>query len=129
MGVETLSGLPNWAYVTLGVLETIVIVSFAVEYALRLAVAERPWRYATSFYGVIDLLSFLPSSIGFFHTGAILDARALRTLRLLRLLRLLKIARYANAADRLRDVRLRQQDSGLRGHCILLFCKAIFPTD
>ena len=129
MGVETLSGLPNWAYVTLGVLETIVIVSFAVEYALRLAVAERPWRYATSFYGVIDLLSFLPSSIGFFHTGAILDARALRTLRLLRLLRLLKIARYANAADRLRDAWRLVKDEvivfGLAAVVVLYVCALI----
>jgi hypothetical protein len=103
MGVETLSGLPDWAYAALGVLETVVIVAFALEYVLRLAVAERPWRYVTSFYGVIDLLSFLPSLIGFFHAGSVLDARALRTLRLRRLLRLLKIARYANAADRLQD--------------------------
>lgn len=129
MGIETLSGLPDWAYAALGVLETIVIVAFALEYLLRLAVAERPWRYVTSFYGVIDLLSFLPSLIGFFHAGSVLDARALRTLRLLRLLRLLKIARYANAADRLQDAWRLVKDEvivfGLAAFAVLYVCALI----
>jgi voltage-gated potassium channel len=129
MGVETLSGLPDWAYAALGVLETVVIVAFALEYVLRLAVAERPWRYVTSFYGVIDLLSFLPSLIGFFHAGSVLDARALRTLRLLRLLRLLKIARYANAADRLQDAWRLVKDEvivfGLAALAVLYVCALI----
>ena len=34
---------------------------FSIEYAMRLLVVRRPWRYALSLWGVIDLLSILPT--------------------------------------------------------------------
>ena len=34
---------------------------FTLEYALRLLAAKRPLKYALSFYGVVDLLSILPT--------------------------------------------------------------------
>lgn len=103
MGVETVPDLPEGARSLLARFEVFVIAAFGSEYLLRLAVSERPGRYATSFYGVIDLLSFLPALIGALMAGSFLDGRALRTLRLFRLLRLLKFARYTDAAERLRE--------------------------
>lgn len=60
---------------------------FLVEYALRLVCAVKPLGYATSFFGLVDLLAVAPSLIGF----AIPGAPSLLTLRLLRLLRLFRV--------------------------------------
>jgi voltage-gated potassium channel Kch len=37
-----------------------ITVLFTVEYALRLWCVDRPWAYARSFFGVVDLLSIVP---------------------------------------------------------------------
>lgn len=91
---ETLPSLsPGWRQVLDG-FETFTVSAFAIEYLLRLAVASRPLKYATSFFGVIDFLSIAPVMF-----GAAFDGRTVRALRLVRLLRLFKLARY-NAAMR-----------------------------
>ena len=66
---------------------------FTIEYILRLACVRHPWRYAKSFYGIIDLLAVLPTYLAALVPGlhALLDVRVLR---LLRLFRLLKLAHY-----------------------------------
>ncbi|OGB25131.1 MAG: ion transporter [Burkholderiales bacterium RIFCSPLOWO2_02_FULL_57_36] len=66
---------------------------FTVEYLARLSCVKRPARYAKSFFGVIDLLSILPTYLAFLVPGAhvLLDVRILR---LLRMFRLLKLASY-----------------------------------
>ena len=63
---------------------------FTVEYALRLACVRRPWRYATSFYGIVDLLAVLPTYLVFFvpEVNALINVRLLRLLRVFRLLKL-----------------------------------------
>ena len=77
--------------------EIAIVVVFTAEYAARLWVAERRLRFATSFFGVIDLLAVLP-----FWLGLALDTRSARLLRLLRLVQLLKLARYSAALRRLK---------------------------
>jgi voltage-gated potassium channel len=63
---------------------------FTLEYLLRLYVVVKPWRYATSFFGVIDLMSILPTYLSFFVVGtqSLLVIRALRLLRIFRVLKL-----------------------------------------
>jgi voltage-gated potassium channel len=63
---------------------------FTVEYVLRLACVRHPWRYATSFYGIVDLLSVLPTYFAFFvpEASALIDVRMLRLLRIFRILKL-----------------------------------------
>lgn len=63
---------------------------FTVEYLARLACVQHPWRYATSFFGVVDLLSILPTYLAFFvpEAQAFLDVRVLRLLRVFRILKL-----------------------------------------
>ncbi len=75
----------------------IVTVLFTLEYGLRLWVSERPRRYARSFLGVVDLLSFLPFYLGFFVPG-MQYTRVVRMLRLLRVFRILKLARFMGEA-------------------------------
>lgn len=66
---------------------------FSVEYLARLACVRRPLRYATGFFGVVDLLAVLPAYLAMLVPGAhvLLDVRILR---LLRIFRILKLAAY-----------------------------------
>lgn len=63
---------------------------FAIEYAARLSCVRHPWRYARSFFGIIDLLSFLPAwiALAFPEAQALMDVRVLRLLRAFRVLKL-----------------------------------------
>ena len=71
-------------------LEWIFTVVFTLEYIVRLYCVHRPMKYVTSFYGVIDLLSILPTylSIIFAGTQSLLVIRALRLLRVFRIFKL-----------------------------------------
>ncbi len=68
---------------------------FTAEYLLRLACVQRPMRYATSLFGVIDLLAVLPTYVAIFVPDAyvLMDVRVLR---LLRVFRVLKLVPYMN---------------------------------
>jgi voltage-gated potassium channel len=61
---------------------------FSVEYVLRLCAVRRPLAYATSFFGVIDLLAVLPTFASLLLPGAqsLVVVRALRLLWVFRIL-------------------------------------------
>jgi len=71
-------------------LEWFFTLLFTAEYLLRLACVERPWRYARSFYGVVDLVSVVPTYLAVFvpELHALIDVRVLRMLRVFRILKL-----------------------------------------
>jgi voltage-gated potassium channel len=77
-----------------GALEWAFTFVFTVEYVARLSCLRRPWRYARSFYGVIDLLALLPTYLAILIPGlsVLIDVRILR---LLRVFRIFKMSRYA----------------------------------
>lgn len=66
---------------------------FTLEYALRLAVVKRPFRYAFSTWGLIDLLSILPTYLSLLFPGS-QSLLVVRILRILRLFRILKLTQY-----------------------------------
>lgn len=71
---------------------------FTLEYLLRLICVRHPLRYATSLFGVIDLLAILPTYIALFvpEAYALIDIRVLRLLRIFRILKLaLYVAEYS----------------------------------
>ena len=70
-----------------GVLEWIFTGLFTVEYLLRLACVQHPVRYARSFFGIVDLLSVLPTYLALLFPGlhALIDVRVLRLLRVFRI--------------------------------------------
>lgn len=74
----------------LNTLEWFFTLVFLLEYLARLSCVLRPVRYARSFFGVIDLLSIVPSFLALFFPGAhaFLDIRILRLLRIFRILKL-----------------------------------------
>lgn len=82
--------------------EWVFTILFTVEYLLRLWCVREPVRYATSFFGVVDLLAILPTYLSLFVTGSGV-LLVIRVLRILRLFRILKLARYISAADMLID--------------------------
>jgi voltage-gated potassium channel len=77
-----------------GVFEWIFTGLFTLEYLGRLACVNRPLRYATSFYGVIDLLALLPTFLVSF-TPELAYLIDVRVLRLLRVFRIFKLSRYS----------------------------------
>lgn len=62
-------------------------VLFTIEYGLRLYSAPNRWKYATSFFGIVDLLAIAPSYVGLFFVGT----QHLLIVRILRLLRIFRI--------------------------------------
>jgi voltage-gated potassium channel len=84
----------------LRVLDWVFTIVFLAEYVLRLWVARRRLRYALSFFGLVDLLSILPSFIGIVVSGAH-SLLVIRVLRLLRVFRVLKIVRMLGEANQL----------------------------
>jgi voltage-gated potassium channel len=72
--------------------EWIFTLLFTIEYILRLYCVGRPLAYATSFFGVVDLLAVLPTYLSIFIPGTqyFLVIRVLRVLRIFRVLKLVK---------------------------------------
>ncbi len=91
---------------------------FTAEYVLRLLVVDRPWRYARSFFGVIDLLSILPSFIELLLAGSG-HLMVIRMLRVLRIFRILKLTEYTGASHQMLDALKRSRNK------ILVFLVAV----
>ncbi len=77
----------------LAVAEWFFTVLFTIEYVLRLYCVGKPLRYATSFFGIVDLLAIVPTPLSalFPRAGAL---SVVRTLRILRVFRVLKLVHY-----------------------------------
>jgi voltage-gated potassium channel len=88
--LESVASLREHAAAPLQAAEWFFTALFTVEYVARLAVVERPVRYARSFFGIVDLLAVLPTYLSFLLPGAhsLLVIRALRLLRIFRILKL-----------------------------------------
>lgn len=71
---------------------------FTVEYVTRLICAPRPFAYARSFFGLVDLASILPTYLSLFLPGS-QYFQVIRLLRVLRVFRVLKLAEYVGEAD------------------------------
>ncbi len=76
--------------------EWVITAIFTLEYILRIAIVNKPFRYIFSFYGVIDLLSVIPTYLSLLIVGS-QSLIVIRVLRLLRVFRILKLTRYTQA--------------------------------
>jgi voltage-gated potassium channel len=94
--IETLPHLSPTSQQWLYGIEVITVLIFTVEYLLRLYLAESKPGFVFSFFGIIDLLAFLP-----FYVASGVDLRAIRLFRFLRLFRAFKMVRYSKAIRRL----------------------------
>ncbi|MCB0644204.1 MAG: ion transporter [Phaeodactylibacter sp.] len=75
------------------ILEWVVTILFTIEYILRLLSVRRPIVYATSFFGVIDLLAILPTYLSLLFAGTKYFV-VIRILRLLRVFRIFKLGHF-----------------------------------
>lgn len=77
-------------FLTFQTLEWLFTAIFTLEYLARLACVRHPWRYARSFYGVVDLIAVLPTYLAllFPEVHALIDVRVLRLLRVFRIFKL-----------------------------------------
>jgi voltage-gated potassium channel len=70
--------------------EWMFTILFTIEYTARLVSIERPLRYATSFFGIVDLVAVLPTYLAILYpeAQALIDVRILRLLRCFRIFKL-----------------------------------------
>ena len=99
--LDTYNGIHDRYALLLDVIEFLTVSAFAVDYFLRLYTADFKYRgmsrgkamarYAFSFGGIIDLISFLPVYLPFFFPSG---AAAFRLVRVIRIFRLFRINAY-----------------------------------
>ena len=80
------------------VIEWFFTIAFTLEYFLRIWLVRKPSKYIFSFYGIVDLLSCLPTYLTLLdpsHTGF----AVIRVLRLLRMFRVLKMVKHVRGAN------------------------------
>jgi voltage-gated potassium channel len=70
---------------------------FSIEYLLRIWSSPKPWKYIFSFWGLVDVLSILPTYVDLFFPGYhyLLTVRIFRLLRVFRILKLIRFNREA----------------------------------
>lgn len=81
-------------------LEWVITIFFTIEYILRLICVYKPSRYALSFFGIIDLVSVLPSYLELMF-GMTSYFIAVRAMRLVRVFRIFKLAKFLNESNSL----------------------------
>ena len=74
---------------------------FSIEYFVRIISVRKPLSYIFSFYGLVDLLSIIPTYLGLFVTANTNSLTVIRSLRLLRVFRILKLGKYLKEAKTL----------------------------
>lgn len=80
-------------------LEWIITIIFTIEYFIRIWVVRNKAGYIFSFFGIIDLISIVPSYIGLFVSGYHI-LMILRAIRLLRVFRVFQLTEYlSESAD------------------------------
>jgi voltage-gated potassium channel len=86
-------------------IEWFFTILFTLEYGLRLSCVQSPLRYATSFFGIVDLLAVIPTYASVFAPGG-QYLLSIRILRLLRIFRVFKLTEYLSEASVIRNALL-----------------------
>lgn len=110
------------------IIEWILTFVFTAEYVARLACVRSPLRYATSFWGIVDLLSFLPSYVTPLAGGNSRSFVILRSIRLLRVFRVLKLWRMMDEAEDLSQAVWRAREKIIVFLCVVLVAVTISGT-
>ena len=101
VSLDTVESIANQHHALLTAAEWFFTVLFSIEYLLRLICVQNRLRYATSFFGIIDLFSVLPTYASLLLPGAE-SLLLLRALRLLRIFRVFKLVRFVSEQRALR---------------------------
>jgi voltage-gated potassium channel len=100
VSLESVSIIRNRFGEWLIVLEWTFTILFTFEYLARVFSILKPRKYIFSFYGVVDLLSILPTYLSLFVAGA-QSLLVIRTLRLIRIFRIFKLVHFIGEAKQL----------------------------
>lgn len=95
--LESVLNIRNTYGKQLYIAEWLFTVLFTLEYSLRLLSVKKPLNYATSFLGLVDLFSILPTYLSIFIPGS-QYLIVIRILRVLRVFRVLKLVPYIGEA-------------------------------
>ncbi len=95
---ESLPNLDPTTKNVLYIVEWIFTIFFTIEYVTRMIAVHKPMKYATSFYGIIDLLSIIPTYLSLFIVGTN-SLLVLRALRLMRLFRIFKMVPFLDQGN------------------------------
>lgn len=90
--LETVPALADYSKTFLYI-EWVAVLFFSFEYIGRLLTAKPSRKYIFSFFGLVDLISIVPTLLGLGNFTFLKSARALRIIRMLRMFRLAKISR------------------------------------
>lgn len=99
--LESVSGYRTTYWSIFYILEWIFTFFFSLEYLMRLYVVRKPIKYATSFFGIVDLLSILPTYLSLIFIGA-QSLLVIRILRLMRVFRILKLTQFLKEGNQLK---------------------------
>ncbi len=100
--LESVTSIREEYGLVLEILEWGFTILFTLEYLARIIIVKKPFAYIFSFFGMIDLLSILPTYLGIFYSGGT-SLRVIRILRLMRIFRVLKLIGFLKQAKVLRD--------------------------
>jgi len=95
IALETVDVLETAYHQELLIFEWISVVVFTIDYLGNVYTAKDRLRYVTSFWGLVDLISILPTYLMLFNFTGVKATKILRILRVIRVLRVLKLARTA----------------------------------
>jgi voltage-gated potassium channel Kch len=99
--VPALKASPAWSGLFKGI-EIFSVAIFTFEYVCNIYFTKPATKYIFSFWGIVDLLSVLPSYLMLLNLTALKGGRVLRLLRVLRVLRVLKLMH--EAVDQVNEV-------------------------
>ncbi|BDD01489.1 ion transporter [Persicobacter psychrovividus] len=83
-------------------IEWVLTILFTFEYILRVWLVNKARHYMLSFFGIVDLLSILPTFLSLVIVGS-QSLLIFRSLRLLRIFRVFKLGRYLGEGQQLVD--------------------------
>lgn len=125
--VDSVASIKARWHEALLIAEWVFTILFTVEYALRLWSVRKPLRYATSFFGVIDLLAIVPTYLSLIFVGGNYLV-VIRVLRLLRIFRVLKLVEYSSEAGMLIGAMMRSRRKIFVFICALVTIVMIFGS-
>jgi voltage-gated potassium channel len=112
--LETVPSLARFDHIMMTV-EWICVLIFTLEYIARLVISKNKLRYIFSAWGIIDLVSILPT---YLHLGNLTFLKSVRALRIQRYLRILRIAKISRAYLQTRDVQQSEAEATLMNFVI-----------
>ncbi len=123
----TFDGVQAACGALLETVENATAVCFALDYVLRLIAARYIYpspselrsvaRYAFSFTGIVDLLSFLPDALPFFMPSGVV---AFRVFRIVRIFRLFRINTYYDSLNAITEVLAKKKQQLLSSVFLIL---------